>query len=158
MAWCSAADVRQRARQLRESDGWTDAEIGARISRAEDHLKTIFVPMYGADEVSSWDTDVPTGLKDICADVAAAYALTDAFGESQMEEGKPGAILMQRAKDAIEALRTGEQFLLDANGDPIQMADTRLTKVESTTRESEPTFTMGSKAQDPNEPGTLDWW
>jgi len=154
--WCAAADVRYRVPQA-TAGKWSDEKVEARIDRAEEHLRPIFTPMYGSTEVTSWATTAPDLVKNICADVAAAFLFTDWYGEAQMKDGKPGEVLMKRATDEIDRLRKRETYLIDASGEMIDQVDTGKTMLESTTRETEPTFTLGKRALDESRPGSLDW-
>lgn len=154
--WCAAADIRYRVQQA-SADKWADNLVEIRIARAEGSLRPIFTPMYGSTEVISWATTAPELIKDICADVAAAFLLSDWYGEAQLKEDKPGGMLMARAKAEIEKLQKGDTYLIDAAGEMIDMVDTGKTRLESTTRETEPTFSLGRRALDETQPGSLDW-
>jgi hypothetical protein len=154
--WCTKVDVRYRVPQATVAKGWEDADIEARIARAETTLTARLLALYGATQITSWAATCPALMVQICADQAAVYVLTDWHGEAQMTEGSPGADLQARVDAAIERLYKRVDYLADSAGVLIAFAELGESLFESTTREHEPTFTLGHEVQDDTEPGSLD--
>jgi hypothetical protein len=153
--WCDAADVRYRVRQATAAATavWDDTAIELRITRAQNTLTGKLVGLFGYTTISGWLTACPAVMVDICADQAAVYVLTDWHGEAQTQPGKPGERLQARVDAALADILASKVTLLDSVGTAVP---TVCDLVESTTREKEPTFSMGEQVLDDTQRGTLD--
>lgn len=158
MPWTTADQVRQRVRQATADDGWGDAEIGERITRAEDRLKSVLVGRYGKTEVVKWDTPgtTPTVVDDLAADLAAVFVFLDAYGQNPNDPGTAGGALNEHVKDTLRQILERDIELVLSDGTVVQPVDTGLTRIDSTTRQREPLYSIGEKVQDTAEKGTLD--
>ena len=153
--WCAAADVRLRVKQATVAATWTDPLIQDRIDRAEHALEAELTGLFGATTIAAWLTSCPPLMKDICADQAAVYVLTDWHGEAQKAQGTPGARLQERVDTAIAAILDGKKTLTDSAGVAVP---TVCDRVESTTEHREPVFTTHRRVQERHrgERGSLD--
>jgi len=153
--WATRSDVEERIGNITAA-GYVAGDVDNMLARAEEDLKTDLVTIFSAAVVGGWTKDtVPKGVKNLVADLAAAYFYNRIMHQSFEDTQTLACSFKRQVEREIKKIRTGEKQILDTSGD--EVAESEETIFSNTTNLTPHVSMIHPDDADAGD-GSLDEW
>jgi hypothetical protein len=151
--WATKEDVEERIGHI-QAAGYVAGDIDNALARAEEDLKTDLITVFDVSVVEAWNkSTVPKGVKNLVADLAAAYFFNRVMHQSFEDTQSLACSFKRQVERELKKIRSGEKQILDTAGSEVADAE---VSVYSTTTNRTPPISMTGPDDDDYGDGTLD--
>lgn len=153
--WAIVADVEERLGVTATAKGYTESDIEKRLSRAQEDLRGKLQAVISSNILDAWLTEnnTPKVVRNLTADLAAAYCFADLFGDALLDKTCKGGSLYGKVQDDLKRIRTGELNIVDVSDSDVSPAE---DSIWSTTQSFRPIFEETHPDDDSVETKRLD--
>lgn len=155
--WAIVADVEERLGVTATAKGYDESDIGKRLDRAQEDLRGKLQALINSSILDAWITEdnTPKVVRNLTADLAAAYCFADLFGETLTDRNRDSraSSLYGKVQDDLKKIRTGELNIVDVSDSDVSPAE---DPIWSTTQSFRPIFEGTHPDDDSAETKRLD--
>lgn len=152
--WAKIDDVEERLANTTSARGYTGDDIESRLLRAEKEVRAKLQSYIAPATLEIWtDTTVPEIVRSWVADLAAAFVLSDYYGEGLLDKTTHAGSLYGKVQKDLEDVRKGMLEVVTKAGETVSPA-TDVIKSDKASRT--PTFTMTHPSDSDFGDGSLD--
>lgn len=122
--WAKTDDVKERLKNVETASGHEDPDVENCLTRAEKEIRAKLQSHIASSELNGWtDQTVPAIVRSWVADVAAAFLLSDFYGESFLDKATKAGGLYGKVQTDLKDVRLGTLSVVDISGDTVQPAE-----------------------------------
>jgi len=152
--WAKTGDVEERLANTTSGKSYTSDDVESRLLRAEKEVRAKLQSYIASDTLGSWtDTTVPEIVRSWVADLAAAFILSDYYGEGILDKQTHAGSLYGKVQKDLEDVRKGTLEVVTKAGETVSPA---ADLIESDKASRTPTFTMTHPSDSDFGDGSLD--
>lgn len=153
--WAIVADVEERLGITATAKGYTESDIDKRLSRAQEDLRGKLQAVISSSVLDIWTTEnnTPKVVRNLTADLAAAYCFADLFGDALLDKESKGGSLYGKVQNDLKKVRTGELNIVATDASDVSPAE---DPIWSTTQSFNPIFEQTHPDDDSTETKRLD--
>lgn len=153
--WAIVADVEERLGVAETAKGYDSNDIQKRLNRAQEDLRGKLQAVISSSILDAWTTEdnTPKVVRNLTADLAAAYCFADFFGDALLDKETKGGSLYGKVQSDLKKVRTGELNIVDVSASDVSPAE---DPIWSTTQSFTPIFERTHPDDDSAETKRLD--